>query len=206
MAKTTIYNNKQEIIDEELNEIITNLGSSDLSQEENTFLIHNVEVKRVAKGSLLLKEGQIIKASYYLFKGCVREYYLNDGEEKTVAFYTAGEAPADEGDKKNKIPSSVFWECVSDCIISILPYELEKEMYQRFPRLESQCKTATENEFSNYKKNVNKYLASSAEERYLALLKTKPEIFQLVPLYHIASYLGVKPESLSRIRNRMRLS
>ena len=196
----------QKIIDVELNEIVNSMRCSSLSDEENKFIYDNLEVKRFSKGTLLLKEGQINRISYYLIKGCVREYFLNDGEEKTTAFYTAGESVFNGGDKINQNPSSVFWECATDCIMTLMTYEFEKEMFLRFPKTESECKIAVENEYSAYKKDVNKYLVCSPEERYLTLLKSKPEIFQLVPQYHIASYLGVKPESLSRIRNRMRLS
>lgn len=180
------------------------ISSKENTQEEKDFFAERIMVKRVGKGEFLLKEGQNIKASYHLFKGCVREYYYNEGEEKTASFYTAGDSLTDEGSYLNQRPSMVNWECVCECIISVLPFEVETEMYQRFPRLESLCRMGTESRFSEYKKDINNYLSSSPEERYENLVKTKPELFQLVPLYQIASYLGVKPESLSRIRGRLR--
>lgn len=194
-------------LDQEVLEIRKSLISSDYNtQEEKDFFANKIIVKKVKKGELLLREGQFIKTSYHLFKGCIREYYLKDGEEKTIGFYTAGESPSGDGNKENQVPSAVSWECVSECIISIYTFEVEKEMYRRFPRLESMCRIETEKHYSNYKTKVNNYLSSSPGERYENLMKTKPEIFQFVPLYHIASYLGVKPESLSRIRNRLRTS
>jgi CRP-like cAMP-binding protein len=201
---TTI--NKTGEPDLDVMEVINSLADVGDTQDEKDFFSETRDVRRVAKGTILLREGQINKTSYYLFKGCVREYHLKDGEEKTVLFYTAGETLSDEGDKIERLPSSVNWECVTDCIMSFFPYELEKEMYRRFPRLEAQCKMAAVKEYSNYKKEINNYLASTPGERYEHLIQTKPELFQLVPLYHIASYLGVKPESLSRIRNRLRVS
>lgn len=182
------------------------VSSGTNTQEEKDFFAERIEVKRVHKGVFLIKEGQLINTSYHLFKGCIREYYLKNGEEKTVGFYTAGDSLFDNANQSSRIPSAVNWECVCDCIISVFPYEAEKEMYRRFPRLESLCRMETEKQYSSYKKEVNHYLACTPEERYENLIKTKPELFQLVPLYHIASYLGVKPESLSRIRNRLRVS
>lgn len=193
--------------DLELQEIIESLCSSnENTQEEKDFFREWIDVRRVKKGVLLLREGQFINTSYYLFKGCIREYYLKDGEEKTVAFYTTGDIIMDGGSILNNARSSVNWECVCESIVSVFRASVEKEMYKRFPRLESLCRIETEKQYSNYKNAVNTYLSSSPEERYENLVKTRPEIFQLVPLYHIASYLGVKPESLSRIRNRLRSS
>lgn len=193
--------------DYEVLEIQNSLSSSnENTQEENDFFAKWIKVKRVKKGVFLLKEGQMIRSSYHLFKGCIREYYLRDGEEKTVAFYTSGDSLSDGGSKLKEIPSSYNWECMCECIISIYPFEVEKEVYKRFPRLESLCRMGTEKKYSDYRNDISTYLSSSPAERYENLIKTKPELFQLVPLYHIASYLGVKPESLSRIRGRMKSS
>lgn len=197
----------QSDIDIELQEIKDSLVTSNYNtQEEKDFFKESIDIVRIEKSTLLLREGQFIDTSYYLYKGCIREYYLNDGEEKTVAFYTSGDTLTDGGSKLNNARSSVNWECVCESIVSVYPISVEKEMYRRFPRLESICRMETEKQYSNFKNVVNTYLTSSPVDRYENLVETKPEIFQLVPLYHIASYLGVKPESLSRIRNRLRSS
>lgn len=193
--------------DYEVLEIIKSLSSSSATtQEEKDFFAGKIDVKRVKKGVFLLKEGQVIRSTYHLFKGCIREYYHKDGEERTVAFYTSGDSLSKDGDPLKEIPSSINWECMSECIISIFPFVVEREMHKLFPRLESLCRIESEKNYSNYRSAMNTYLSSSPAERYENLIKTKPELFQLVPLYHIASYLGVKPESLSRIRGRLRSS
>lgn len=193
--------------DYEVLEVVNSLSNSnETTQEEKDFFAGKIDVKRVKKGVFLLREGQIIRSSYHLYKGCIREYYLKDGEEKTVAFYTSGDSLSMNGDPLKEIPSSINWECMSECIISIFPFVVEREMHKRFPRLESLCRIEVEKNYSNYRSAINTYLSSSPAERYENLIKTKPELFQLVPLYHIASYLGVKPESLSRIRGRLKSS
>src|SRR5687768_9027365 len=106
--------------DLEVQEIIESLCSSnENTQEEKDFFRESIDVRRVKKGVLLLKEGQFINTSYYLFKGCVREYYLKDGEEKTVAFYTAGDIIMDGGSTLNNARSRVSWECVCESIVSV---------------------------------------------------------------------------------------
>lgn len=191
-------------LDQEVLEIKKSLISSDYNtQDEKDFFADKIIIKKVKKGESILRQGQFIKNSYHLYKGCIREYYFKDGEERTVGFYTAGDSLSNDEVKAHQIPSAVSYECVCECIISVYPFEVEKEMYRRFPRLESMCRIETARQYFNYKTEVNNYLSSNPGERYETLMKTKPEIFQLVPLYHIASYIGVKPESLSRIRNRL---
>lgn len=197
------FNTKNDL-DQEVLEIKKSLVSSDYNtQEEKDFFAEKILIKRVKKGELILRQEQFIKNSYHLYKGCIREYYLKDGEEKTVAFYTAGDSLSNDEIKASQVPSAVSYECVCDCIISVYPFEVEMEMYRRFPRLESMCRIETTKQYFNYRAEINNYLSSSPIERYETLMKTKPEIFQLIPLYHIASYIGVKPESLSRIRSRL---
>ncbi len=174
------------------------------TKEEAEFISEFTEVKKVEKGTLLLKAGKLSTACYHVYKGCIREYCLKDGEEITTEFYTDGDSLSDDASKLSKSPSLLNWECVVDSIVCVVPFEVELEMYKRFPRLETLCRIETEKQFGNFKLAVNNYHSSSPEERYYNLLKTRPELFELVPLYNIASYLGVKPESLSRIRNRIR--
>ena len=79
-------------------------------------------------------------------------------------------------------------------------------MYRLFPRIESLCRIETEKKLGQFRELMAFYLASSPEERYLNLLNTRPNLLTRVPQYQLASYLGVKPESLSRIRGRIHAS
>lgn len=174
------------------------------TKDEAEFISRFTEIKKVKKGTLLLKAGKIATACYYVYKGCIREYCLKDGEEITTEFYTAGDNLSDDASKLNRSPSLLNWECMVDSIVSVLPFEVELELYKRFPRLETLSRIETERRFGDFRLTVNNNHSFTPEERYDNFLKTRPELFELVPLYHIASYLGVKPESLSRIRNRIR--
>jgi len=79
-------------------------------------------------------------------------------------------------------------------------------MYRLFPSIESLCRIETEKKLGQFRELMAFYLASSPEERYLNLLNTRPNLLTRVPQYQLASYLGVKPESLSRIRGRLQAS
>ncbi len=177
-----------------------------LQTEEIQRIVAETPIKTVKKGSLLLREGQISQVCYYVFKGCVREYYLLDGEEKTSEFYLEGDSISDDLGKIERRPSRKYWECLEDTTLSVFTQAQEEKMYRLFPSLESLCRIETEKKFGQFRELMAFYLASSPEERYLNLLKTRPELLSRVPQYQLASYLGVKPESLSRIRGRIQSS
>ena len=94
-------------------------------------------------------------------------------------------------------------ECIEDTIVSSGTPEYEAEMFEKYPELESACRIMTEEMATSYQSSFTDYKLFSAEERYLKLQKERPELIQRVPQYQLASYLGIQPESLSRIRKRI---
>ena len=177
-----------------------------LQAEEIQRVVAEVTIKTVKKGSFLLREGQIPQVCYHVFKGCVREYYLVDGEEKTSEFYLEGDSISDDLSKIERRPSRKYWECLEDTTLSVFTQAQEEKMYRLFPSIESLCRIETEKKLGQFRELMAFYLASSPEERYLNLLNTRPNLLTRVPQYQLASYLGVKPESLSRIRGRIQAS
>jgi len=159
-------------------------------------------IKSFKKGTVLLEEGSISNECFFILKGCIRSYYKRDGEEKTIEFYTEEQAvtPSSYG---KRIASEHFLECMEDTIASVGSPELEIEMFQKYPQLESVTRVIGEIVMAKYQENFAEFKMSSPEERYLNLLNTRPDLLQRVPQHQIASYLGIKPESLSRIRKRI---
>lgn len=174
-----------------------------LTKAEARLVDEYIPVRTFAKGRLLLREGQVAVDSYHLVEGCVRKYYLMDGEERTTAFFTEGQSIASMTSYINQTPADHYLECVEDCTMLVLNYHQEKRLLQQHPRLESIFRVATEQEYGKNQALLAHYITKSPEERYLHLLETRPELIHRVPQYHLASYLGVKPESLSRIRKRL---
>ena len=78
-----------------------------------------------------------------------------------------------------------------------------QELFKQYPRFETVSRMVMESVFSEQQKTMSAYLTDSPEQRYLRLFETKPDLIQRVPQYQLASYIGVKPESLSRIRKRI---
>lgn len=159
-------------------------------------------IKKYKKGTILLEEGKISNECYFIIKGCIRSYYIKDGDEKTTEFYTEEQAAIPSAYGK-KTPSEHFLECVEDTIAGVGTPELEAEMYLKFPQIESLNRALGEVIMANYIDSFAEFKMASPEERYQNLLKTRPGLILRVPQHQIASYLGIKPESLSRIRKRI---
>lgn len=173
-----------------------------LTDEEKNAILSLDLFRTVKKGTILLKEGQKSKDSYFVLKGCLRTYYVLDGEEKTTAFYTEMEAltPPCVISKK---PSDHYITCVEDTILLVSNVDMEAEVNRKFPKFETMCRIMSEEILAKERVDFDEFKTSSPEQRYLNLLQKRPDLIQRVPQYQLASYLGIKPASLSRVRARI---
>lgn len=174
-----------------------------LTPEEVDLIIDGTRLKSFKKGTVLLEEGQVAKYCYMVVEGLIREYYIVDGEEKSTAFYTEGDPVNSFSSNINQTPSKHFWVCAEDCVLTIGDQDLERAMCEMIPRLESIIRQEVERLSGEKQDELATFITSSAEQRYQNLLKTRPELLQRVPQHQIASYIGITPESLSRIRKRL---
>lgn len=158
--------------------------------------------KTFKKGDVLLKKGDLSNESYFVLKGCLRSYYIIDGEEKTTEFYTESEGVAPQS-VLSKSPSDYYISCVEDCILSVSTSEMESEIFEKFPRFETMCRILSEELLAKNQTSLANFKNLTPEQRYLHLIEARPDLVQRVPQYQLASYLGIKAESLSRIRQRL---
>lgn len=173
-----------------------------LSDELAEIIIESTMIKNYKKGSLLLKEGEYSNESFFVLKGCVRSYLLSDGEDKTIEIYTE-EQPVLPLSYGRDIPSGHFIECIEDCVLTVNTPEHESLMFLQYPQFEAICRIMSEVMMLNMQESLVNFKMTNPEERYLFLLNNRPDLFQRVPQYQLASYLGLKPESLSRLRKRL---
>ncbi|MGX7666667.1 Crp/Fnr family transcriptional regulator [Flavobacterium pedocola] len=173
-----------------------------LTEEEKNAILSLDLFRSVKKGTTLLKEGQTSKDSYFVLKGCIRTYYIIDGEEKTTAFYTEMDALTPHC-VINKAPSEYFISCVEDSILTVSNSEMEAEINSKFPKFETLCRILSEELLAKQQIDFDAFKTSSPEQRYLNLLQSRPDLVQRVPQHQLASYLGIKPQSLSRLRARI---
>lgn len=173
-----------------------------LTEEEKNEIISLNLFHSVKKGTILLKEGQRTKDSFFVLKGCIRTYYVIDGEEKTTAFYTEMEVLTPPC-VINRTPSEYYVSCTEDTILTISNSDMAVEVNSRFPKFEIMCKILSEELLAKEKIKFDEFKTSSPEQRYQNLLLKRPDLIQRVPQHQLASYLGIKPQSLSRLRTRI---
>nr|MBI1230561.1 Crp/Fnr family transcriptional regulator [Cytophagales bacterium] len=173
-----------------------------LTEDEKKALLSLDLFHSVKKGTVLLKEGQKSKESFFVLKGCIRTFYIIDGEEKTTAFYTELDALTPHSVVKN-VPSDYFIGCVEDCILLISNTDMSVEVNSKFPKFDIMCRMLSEELLAKQQIDFDEFKISSPEQRYLNLLQKRPDLIQRVPQHQLASYLGIKPQSLSRLRARI---
>ena len=173
-----------------------------LTEDEKNALLSLDLFRSVKKGATLLKEGQKSKDSYFVLKGCIRTYYIIDGDEKTTAFYTEMEALTPPC-VISKTPSEYYISCIEDSILLISNSDMEVEINNKFPKFDIMCRVFSEELLAKERIDFDEFKTSSPEQRYLNLLQNRPDLIQRVPQHQLASYLGIKPQSLSRLRARI---
>jgi len=176
---------------------------TELSSEEVNCIEKSFPVRTFNKGTLLLEPDQMAKNAYFVVEGCVRKYVVKDGDEVTLDFYTEEQSFADFDSLSHQIPSKYFFVCTEKTKVAVLNAEKEAALYQQFPRFETICRVEFEKMMGAKVTRAELFNHMKPEDRYLKLLKERPDLIQRVPQYQIASYLGLTPQSLSRIRKRM---
>ena len=200
MASVTDDSNNNKIMKNILFDFISKYVS--LTDDEKNAIVSLDIFRSFKKGTTLLKEGQKSKDGYFVLKGCIRTYYVINGDEKTTAFYTEMEGLTPHC-VINKAPSEYFISCVEDTILTVANPDMEVEIFSKFPKFETLCRILSEELLAKQQIDFDEFKTSSPEQRYLNLLQIRPDLVQRVPQHQLASYLGIKPQSLSRLRARI---
>jgi CRP-like cAMP-binding protein len=200
--------NKSDKSNKELNksaeEMITCISENGfIAPEEAREIIEAIRIEIYPKGHHLIKEGELVQDCFSLIKGCVRQYQIIDGVDKTTAFYTDGHGISSFTSASKKVASNYYFECLEESKLAIISIEKELELYKKYPNFESLSRAGMENQLGEYQDIMAKFITQKPEERYLDLLEKRPDLINRVPQYHLASYLGVSAETLSRIRKRI---
>lgn len=143
-----------------------------------------------------------------LSRNIKREQYLIDeaGKEVTSNFFTEKQAVSIFNRHQQNKPSAYTLTCLEDCILVVGELDDEKGMFNKHLQLESMVRIMVEENLGEVQDELTSFIASAPEERYKALLRKRPHLVNRVPQHQLASYLGITPESLSRIKKRVNTS
>lgn len=160
--------------------------------------------KSVKKKTLLLQQGEICRFEAYIVKGCVKKYYIDpDGEEVILQFAVEDWWISDIGSFSEQKPSNLFIETIEDTELLMIDFDSKQELFREVPALERVFRIMMQRAYSVLENRFYATVAHSAETLYLEFLAKYPSIPQRVPQQQIASYLGITPESLSRIKSNL---
>jgi CRP-like cAMP-binding protein len=185
-----------------LRELITKIKSIiRLSKKAEEYLFSISTEKSLPKGEILVRQGQAVKKTYFVTDGCIRSYFIDkNGKEHTLQFAIKDWWISDFIAIYNKEIATLTVECITDStIIEFSSRELDG-IYSLFPEFEAFQRKNLERHVVSLHKRILNQLQLTAQERYDLFLKQYPDIEQYTPNYHIASYLGITQQSLSRIR------
>lgn len=174
-----------------------------LSPAEQKAITDSMLVKRYKKDEYILKEGQSNRDTFLVLEGLVRQYKMSDNNDVTINFYSNEQWIISLSDFEESPIAQHNLLCMEDTVVVVGNEARAQGLFKQFPGFEKISRQIMETVFREQQNFMNTFLTDKPEQRYLKLLKSRPDIFQKVPQYHIATYIGVKPESLSRIRKKI---
>ena len=175
-----------------------------LSKSEAAQLSFPLKRMHYEKGSILLKNGDVCKHSFFVEKGLLRSFMLDeDGKEHVIQFAPENWFIVDRSSVYFNDPSESYIEAIEDTEVVFISEDfmcLAAEVSQTFARYNDKL---LHNHIRQMQKRINLLLGATAEKRYLSFIEMYPDLLLRVPQWMIASYLGITPESLSRVRKEL---
>jgi CRP-like cAMP-binding protein len=183
-------------------EYLTSNININLSQLESCLSYQ--QIKYFKKGDFLIKEGDICQYSYFVQEGILRVFYIDDkGKEHLLQFAPEGWFAADHESTYFRKASTYYIQALEDTTVYQLNDDFFEKLSLKDPVFTQFNEKLLHNHIHHLQKRIIQLIAKTAEERYVEFTKTYPDILMRVPQTMVASYLGITPESLSRIRKEL---
>lgn len=152
--------------------------------------------------TMLLEEGHVSRAMFFIEKGCLRTWINNDGKEITTQFFFEGDTVSSIESFRTNKPSLYSIETIEPCILQTISQEDFQDALENVPGLKKKLEDRLFRRLFQAQEILYSFLKSNPQKRYEELVARYPHLVQRVPQHYIASYLGITSVSLSRIRNR----
>ena len=176
---------------------------SNISKEDEVKIISAFEAVTIKKKKDLLVSGEVCKYLYFITDGCLRSFYTDTkGVEHVYQIRMDNNWIGDIDSYFTRQKSKYNIEALEDSNLLRIPVDCLEQLFIEIPNLERYFRILFQKAYINALNRLSATMWDTAIDRYNEMLKEHPEIFQRVPLVHIASYLGITPESLSRIRKQ----
>ncbi|MFM7839370.1 MAG: Crp/Fnr family transcriptional regulator [Chitinophagaceae bacterium] len=185
--------------------ILKNVGRFiQLSEQEKAFFLSLLQPPHLEKKQILVQAGEYTQHNYFVNRGCLRTFFMDaTGLEHNVLFSIEDWWAGDMYSFLTEQPARYTVVAMETTeLLAIEKKDLET-LYREVPRFERYFRQLLQNAFIAFQERILSGLTDTAEERYLKFREKYPEVERRVPQQHIASYLGITPESLSRIRKSL---
>jgi len=176
----------------------------ELTPEETRYFVSLLKHKKIRKRQYLVQEGNITRYQYFVNEGCLRTFHTDDkGMEHNVQFSIEGWWTGDMYSFLTQTPGKYNIIAIEDSDLSCMDSEAQELLYTKVPKFEKFFRNLLQNAFIALQERILSGMSESAEERYLNFRKKYSEMDKRIPQNQIASFLGITPESLSRIRKQL---
>jgi CRP-like cAMP-binding protein len=189
-----------------------NLGSQPLIDYINEFYPLRKEIvdyirlhtysRKLGRGKFLLKQGEVCSDYYYIHKGILRSFLQFGTKEITIWINPEHELTTSIRSMTGKRPSDENIQAIEDCELVVIPFDVMEEVYKKFPEMNMVGRVLLQQYYAESEERVYICRIPDARSRYQHFIDTRPELVNRIPLKHIASYLGITLETLSRLRSR----
>jgi CRP-like cAMP-binding protein len=173
------------------------------TQADKELLASVLTFRQVDRKTELVSYDKQTDELFFLLKGCIRKYYIKDGEQITIYIMTENNFIGAFDSFITGTKSKETIECIEPCELLVLSRTDMDKLYKKIPLMNEFVRKIIEQTLIQFQQSLNSFILDNPEERYTKLLTQNPEILQRVPQHMLATYLGITATSLSRIRKRI---
>lgn len=179
-------------------------NKTNLPDEELHQLTHQLSSRKFEKGKFLLNKGDVCQFSFFVEQGLLRSFTIDEtGKEHIIQFGSENWIVSDLSSVFFNEPSELYIEAIETTTVTLLDKHFMSHASELSASFRQYNEKALQNHIRHLQKRINLLLGASADKRYLDFIKLYPDLTMRVPQWMIASYLGITPESLSRVRKEL---